>query len=145
MPISYRQKEGNLTVLGTETELNGTMHFGGNLVIMGKFTGSIESTGSLVVEKTGVCLCDTIKADSLTAAGRIEGDVYAKTRIEMFSGSKVIGNIATSRLRIEDNVNFRGEVKMLDEVPDVDIFSVSAAEYKRIVDGRTVTEEDRDV
>ena len=141
MPISYRQKEGELTILGAQTELNGVLHFSGNLVITGKFTGSIESEGSLVVEKTGVCTVDSIKADSISVAGQVEGNMYAKTKLEMFSGSKIIGDIATSRLRIAENVNFHGEVKMLDEVPDMDIFSVSAAEYKRMVDSRALASE----
>jgi len=144
MPISYRQKEGDLTILGSETELNGKIQFSGNLVITGKFTGTIESTGSLVVEKTGICSVDKIKADSITVAGQVEGDMYAKTKIEMFSGSKIIGDVETSRLRIDEKVNFHGQVKMTDEVPDVDIFSVSASEYKRMVSQRAFVEEDDD-
>ncbi|WP_428770824.1 polymer-forming cytoskeletal protein [Treponema sp. HNW] len=144
MPISYRQKEGDLTILGSETELNGKLQFSGNLVITGKFTGSIESTGSLVVEKTGVCTVDKIKADSITVAGQVEGDMYAKTKLEMFSGSKIIGDVETSRLRIDEKVNFHGQVKMSDEVPDVDIFSVSVSEYKRMVSQRALAEEEDD-
>ncbi|MGI5173601.1 polymer-forming cytoskeletal protein [Treponema sp. OMZ 840] len=145
MPISYRQKEGDLTILGAETELNGVLSFSGNLVITGKFIGSIESTGSLVIEKNGVCTVNGIKADSISIAGQVEGNMYAKTKLEMFSGSKIVGNVETSRLRIADNVNFHGEVKMLDEVPDMDIFSVSAAEYKKMVSERTFAEEEEDV
>ena len=144
MPISYRQKQGDLTILGSETELNGKLQFSGNLVITGKFTGSIKSTGSLVVEKTGVCTVDKIEADSITIAGQVEGDMYAKTKLEMFSGSKIIGDVETSRLRIDENVNFHGQVKMIDEVPDVDIFSVSASEYKRMVSQRAFVEDDDD-
>ena len=33
---------------------------------------------------------------------------------------------------------------MLDEVPDIDIFSVSAEEYKRMVSQRSLAEEDTD-
>ena len=74
----------------------------------------------------------------------MQGDLSAKTKLEMFSGSTIVGNVETSRLRIADDVNFQGQVKMLDEVPDIDIFSVSAEEYKRMVSQRSLAEEDTD-
>ena len=144
MPISYRQKQGDLTILGEQTEFDGVLNFTDNLVITGKFTGTIESTGSLVIEKTGKCSVDKITADSITIAGQVQGDLSAKTKLEMFSGSTIVGNVETSRLRIADDVNFQGRVKMLDEVPDIDIFSVSAEEYKRMVSQRSLAEEDTD-
>lgn len=144
MPISYRQKQGDLTILGEQTEFAGVLNFTDNLVITGKFTGTIESTGSLVIEKTGKCSVDKITADSITIAGQVQGDLSAKTKLEMFSGSTIVGNVETSRLRIADDVNFQGQVKMLDEVPDIDIFSVSAEEYKRMVSQRSLAEEDTD-
>lgn len=144
MPISYRQKQGDLTILGEQTEFDGVLNFTDNLVITGKFTGTIESTGSLVIEKTGNCSVDKITADSITIAGQVQGDLSAKTKLEMFSGSTIVGNVETSRLRIADDVNFQGQVKMLDEVPDIDIFSVSAEEYKRMVSQRSLAEEDTD-
>ena len=144
MPISYRQKQGDLTILGEQTEFDGVLNFTDNLVITGKFTGTIESTGSLVIEKTGKCSVDKITVDSITIAGQVQGDLSAKTKLEMFSGSTIVGNVETSRLRIADDVNFQGQVKMLDEVPDIDIFSVSAEEYKRMVSQRSLAEEDTD-
>ena len=144
MPISYRQKQGDLTILGEQTEFDGVLNFTDNLVITGKFTGTIESTGSLVIEKTGKCSVDKRTADSITIAGQVQGDLSAKTKLEMFSGSTIVGNVETSRLRIADDVNFQGQVKMLDEVPDIDIFSVSAEEYKRMVSQRSLAEEDTD-
>lgn len=144
MPISYRQKQGDLTILGEQTEFDGVLNFTDNLVITGKFTGTIESIGSLVIEKTGKCSVDKITADSITIAGQVQGDLSAKTKLEMFSGSTIVGNVETSRLRIADDVNFQGQVKMLDEVPDIDIFSVSAEEYKRMVSQRSLAEEDTD-
>ena len=51
--------------------------------------------------------------------------------IEIVSGSRVVGDISTLRLRIVDNVDFHGQVTMLEAAPDVDIFSVTANEYKQ--------------
>lgn len=142
MAISYRQKEGNLTILGAETEFNGVLEFSDNLVITGKFAGTIKSTGSLVIEKKGICAVDTAAAESITIVGQVEGNLSATDKLEMFSGSRIIGDIETSRLRIADNVNFHGNVKMLDEIPDIDIFSVSSTEYKRMVSRKAIIEDE---
>ena len=52
------------------------------------------------------------------------------TTLEMFSGSKLQGDITTKKLRIADNVDFKGKITMLDEDPNIDIFSVTPEEYK---------------
>ena len=49
----------------------------------------------------------------------------------MCNGSKVKGNVTTARLRIADNVDFEGQVTMLDKEPSVDLFSVASDEFKQ--------------
>ena len=120
----------NLTVFGQETEFDGTLEFTDNLVITGKFTGTIKATGSLEIDKAAVCNVDKMSARSVVISGQVTGDVDGSERVELCNGSHVKGNIKTSRIRIADNVDFEGEVTMLDEVSDVDIFSVASAEYK---------------
>jgi cytoskeletal protein CcmA (bactofilin family) len=54
----------------------------------------------------------------------------------MKSGSKIIGNVTTKRLRIEDGVDFLGRVTMLEvEEKTPDIFAITTAEYKRALAG----------
>ena len=72
-----------------------------------------------------------IAADSILVSGDVEGDLYANYKIEITSGSRVVGDISTLRLRIDDNVDFHGQVTMLEATLDVDIFSLTAAEYKK--------------
>lgn len=126
---STSQKK-NLTVLGQETEFDGEIEFTDSLVITGKFTGKINATGDLVVEKSAVCGVESIKANSVVAYGKIHGNIEALERVEMCSGSEVRGDVVTGRIRISDNVDFEGQVTMLDDVPDVDIFSVASEDFK---------------
>lgn len=128
---SFNMKEGNVTVLGQKTELVGELKFNDNLVITGKFEGKIESTGNLKIDKTAHCEVSQISADSILVAGDVTGDLNAASKIEIVSGSRVVGDISALRLRIDDNVDFHGQVTMLEAAPDVDIFSVTAAEYKK--------------
>lgn len=121
----------NLTVFGQETEFDGTLEFTDNLIITGKFKGSIKSTGELEIDKSAICEVDDIVVNSVVISGRVKGNIEAKERIEMCSGSKVSGDIVTARLRIADDVDFDGQVKMLDKEIDTDLFTTSSEEYKQ--------------
>ncbi|MEE0999864.1 MAG: polymer-forming cytoskeletal protein [Treponemataceae bacterium] len=123
----------NLTVFGEETSFQGVLEYTDNLVITGKFEGSIKSTGNLEIAKTAVCNVDSMSAKNILIAGNVKGNIIAEAKLEMNSGSKISGDITTKKLRIADNVDFKGKVTMFDKVPDIDIFSVSGAEYKEIV------------
>jgi len=125
-----KEKSGNVTVFGEETEFDGSLEFTDNLVITGKFKGTIKATGSLEIDKTAVCEVDKMSAESIIVSGQITGNIEGHERVELCNGSKVKGDIRTARLRIGENVEFDGQVSMIEEVPDVDVFSVASDEYK---------------
>lgn len=124
------KENGNLTVFGQETEFDGILEFTDSLVITGKFHGTIKATGDLEIDRSAVCDVDVMNAESIVVSGKVTGRIEASERVELCSGSQVKGDIKTARIRISDNVEFEGQVSMLSEVPDIDIFSVASAEYK---------------
>lgn len=124
------KENGNLTVFGQETEFDGVLEFTDSLVITGKFHGTIKATGDLEIDRSAVCNVDVMNAESIVVSGKVTGRIEASERVELCSGSRVKGDIKTARIRISDNVEFEGQVSMLSEVPDIDIFSVASAEYK---------------
>jgi len=122
----------NITVFGEETEFDGVLEFKDRLVITGKFSGKINAPeGDLEIAKNAVCKVDKIDANSIIVSGEVTGDMNATDRIEICSGSKVTSNISTARIRIANNVEFSGDVNMLDKEPDVDLFTVASSEYKK--------------
>ena len=124
------KENGNLTVFGQETEFDGVLEFTDSLVITGKFHGTIKATGDLEIDRSAVCDVDVMNAESIVVSGKVTGRIEASERVELCSGSRVKGDIKTARIRISDKVEFEGQVSMLSEVPDIDIFSVASAEYK---------------
>ena len=124
-------KKRNLTVFGPETEFDGDLEYSDDLVITGKFSGNIKSNGSLEIARTAVCKVGKISVQSIVIFGTVIGDIEASERIEMCAGSKGSGDVSTARLRIAENVDFDGQVTMLDEIPSVDLFSVASREYKQ--------------
>lgn len=132
----------NITVFGTETEFDGVLEFKDRLVITGKFTGNIYAPqGDLEIAKNAECNVESINVNSLVIGGNVSGTLTAKDRIEICSGSKVFSDISAARLRIANNVDFNGQVTMLDEEPEVDLFSVASKEYKQALVTRTQPEE----
>jgi len=121
----------NYTILGAETEFDGVLEFSDSLLITGKFSGTIKASGALEIAKTAVCNVDRMSARSIIILGTVTGTIEASEHVEMCTGSKVTGDVTTARLRIADDVDFEGQVTMLDKVPETDLFSVASDEYKK--------------
>ncbi|MCI6809690.1 MAG: polymer-forming cytoskeletal protein [Spirochaetia bacterium] len=122
----------NITVFGSETEFDGVLEFTDELIITGKFTGKINAPdGNLEIAKNSVCEVESIEVNSLVISGNVKGEINAKDRVEICSGSTVQSDITTSRFRIANNVDFNGDVKMLEKEPEVDLFSVASSEFKK--------------
>lgn len=119
-----------LTVFGQETDFDGELEFSDDLIITGKFHGNIKGTGNLEIAKNAVCNVNTIIAKSVVISGTLVGNVKANESVEICNGGVVTGDIVTARIRIEDNVNFEGNVTMIEGLPDDDLFSTASSEYK---------------
>jgi cytoskeletal protein CcmA (bactofilin family) len=116
--------------LGPETHFSGVLQFKDSLIITGTFEGTIESSGDLEIEKNAICSVDTIYAQSIVVLGQVTGNLYAPEKIEMKQGCKVIGNVNTGKIRIEDKVEFQGRVTMIEKQSDANLFALSPAQYK---------------
>ena len=125
------RSERNLTVFGDETEFDGVLEFTDSLVIAGKFHGTINATGDLKIERGAMCDVDVIQADSIVVSGKVVGNIEAKERIELCTGSNVHGDLKAARIRIADGVELEGEITMVDETPEADVFAVASEEYKK--------------
>jgi cytoskeletal protein CcmA (bactofilin family) len=119
-----------VVVLGSGTRFNGFLRFKETLCIQGKFNGTIEATGALIVDKGAVVEADRISVSSLTVYGTVIGEVYAMDKVDMLSGAVVRGNVKATRLRIADGVLFEGQCDMIRGEKETEIFSRSTEEIK---------------
>jgi cytoskeletal protein CcmA (bactofilin family) len=95
------------SIIGENSMLDGTFEVTGNLRVDGKFTGKLRVTETLVVGKNG--LVDAkVEARNAVVAGTIKGDLNASEKITLQSGSRLEGEMVTSRLVIEEGVSFQG-------------------------------------
>jgi cytoskeletal protein CcmA (bactofilin family) len=132
MPKSEgKKKEGaQVVILGEQTSFNGFLRFKETLRIQGKFRGTIEATGALIVDKGAVVEADRISVASLTVFGTVVGAVRAVDKIDMLTGAEVRGDLTAARLRIADGVLFEGQCSMTGVDKEVEIFSRPTEEIK---------------
>ncbi len=99
------------TVLADDIDFNGVLKFSKSLMIKGKFDGEIEADGHLVLAE-GAFVKATIKVNKLTSFGKIEGNIFAKEKVELSKKSSVTGDIQTPDFVIESGCSFNGNCSM---------------------------------
>jgi len=119
-----------VVIFGNSTSFNGLLRFKESLCIQGKFRGTIEASGDLIVDKGAVVEADHISVASLVVYGTVVGAVHAMDKIDMFPGAEVRGDVTAARLRIADGVLFEGQCNMTGISKDVEIFSRPTEEIK---------------
>jgi len=127
-----------VVVLGKTTSFTGTLKFETTLQIQGRFKGTIEATGALIVDKDAVVDADRITVSSLTVFGTVSGAIFANDKVDMHSGSIVRGNVRAARLRIADGVIFEGQCSMTATDREIEIFSRPIEEIRadlKLADG----------
>ena len=125
-----KKREGRMVIFGSSTSFSGLLRFKESLCIRGKFKGTIEAAGDLIVDKDAVVEADHISVDSLMVYGTVIGAVHAVDKVDMFPGAEVRGDVSAARLRIADGVLFEGQCSMTGIGKDVEIFSRPTEEIK---------------
>jgi cytoskeletal protein CcmA (bactofilin family) len=108
--------EGKMnSIIGKGCKINGTILVSeGTLRIDGEFEGNITCPDTLVVGKDGRVKAE-IKVKSAVVGGTVIGNIDAKEKIELQAGSRLEGDIKTTRLVIDEGVFFEGNCKMSPE------------------------------
>jgi cytoskeletal protein CcmA (bactofilin family) len=106
-----KSKNDIIAFLGRETAFEGKLNFHGNMRIDGRFTGEINSDGTLIIGESGWIQGD-IRASHIAISGEIHGNMEADERINVYSPGKVFGNIQAPSVVISEGVIFEGETRM---------------------------------
>jgi cytoskeletal protein CcmA (bactofilin family) len=107
-------KEGRLSgYVGAGTVLTGETTFQAMLRIDGHLTGRVISDNGLLIIGSGGQVDADILVSAATVGGTVNGDIIATEKVELGRTARVIGNIQTPRLVIEDGAIFEGSCTML--------------------------------
>ncbi|MFC1669249.1 polymer-forming cytoskeletal protein [Spirochaetota bacterium] len=95
------------SIIGKGSEFKGEFKINGLLRIDGKFQGTIETDGKVLVGQSGEAVTD-IKARLVVIGGSVRGNVFATERVVFLSTGNINGNIITPSLIMEEGVKFEG-------------------------------------
>jgi cytoskeletal protein CcmA (bactofilin family) len=101
----------NDLVLGRGVRLEGKLTFAGTVRIDATFVGSIVTNDVLVVGETAR-IDANITCGTIIVHGEVNGNIQAKTGVEIHRGAKVQGDVETPSLMVEKGAFFQGASRM---------------------------------
>ncbi|MCX5668430.1 MAG: polymer-forming cytoskeletal protein [Candidatus Omnitrophica bacterium] len=107
-------------VLDVDASMQGTLIFKDsvNLRINGTFEGVLNTKGSLMIGERAVVNAD-ITGESITVAGKVNGNITATKDLKLISPARVIGDIRSPLLSIAEGAVFDGTSIMLSKADDL--------------------------
>lgn len=102
------------TLVGVGSTINGDIVANNSLLVNGVVTGNVTTDSTIRVGTTGIIRGD-VKAKSAIIGGVIEGDLDTKENTILGPQSRLLGDLRTSKLKIEEGATFEGRCIMLKD------------------------------
>lgn len=97
--------------LDAGSHLKGELHFDDTFRIDGKFTGTIVSEGDLIVGEGGEVEGE-VRTARVFISGALRGAIKAGKRVEITAQGRVLADVETPALIVEDGALFDGRCTM---------------------------------
>ncbi len=104
--------EGPICAIAAGTRFDGLLSFWGDARVDGNLRGEVAARGSLDVGPDAR-IHGRIEVDTLIVAGRIDGQIFARVRVEVLRGAHVSASIRTPRLAVDEGAYFEGQLDMV--------------------------------
>lgn len=116
--MSNKEKQVKIsTLIGKGSELTGDFSVQGSARIDGKVVGNVTVTGTLIVGATGSISGD-VSANAVVVGGEVLGDIAAPEKTELTATARVLGDISTKIIVIDENAVFQGKCDMNQTAPE---------------------------
>jgi cytoskeletal protein CcmA (bactofilin family) len=102
---------GTSAFLGKGTKITGKLAFEGSVRIEGHIEGEISCEDTLTIGE-GAVVKAKIAGTTVVVHGQVNGDIAARTKLELRAPSKVTGNINAPSLVIHEGAVFEGQCTM---------------------------------
>jgi cytoskeletal protein CcmA (bactofilin family) len=99
------------TVIGQGLTIEGEITSEEEVTVAGTVRGRLSSEGAITVDAGAVVEAD-VTAGSLSVGGSIIGNVSAGDRVDLLAGGRLVGDVRTARITIQDGASFKGNVDM---------------------------------
>ena len=99
--------------IGKSVQVRGEVRGSEDLFVEGFVEGTITLSGSRLTVGANAKVQADVSARDVIILGTLNGNISATGRVELRSGSNLVGDIQASRLSIEENAGFSGKVDLV--------------------------------
>ena len=112
-PRSSDAVRGGAAIIGKSVVLKGQIYGREDLTIDGEVEGTVElQEHRLTIGPNGKVVA-TIKAREIVVLGTVQGNIETREKIDIRKDAKVVGDIRTARIVIEDGAFFKGSIDIV--------------------------------
>jgi cytoskeletal protein CcmA (bactofilin family) len=98
------------SLIADDVTIEGKIEGGGSVRLAGKFKGDVNVQGDLTID-AGAKLTGSVRADKVTIAGELEGNVEEASRIDLLQTGVVIGDLKSGTLTVAAGARMRGQAE----------------------------------
>jgi cytoskeletal protein CcmA (bactofilin family) len=98
------------SVIASDITIEGKIEGGGSVRIAGKFKGDVNVQGDLTIE-AGAKLTGSVRADKVTIAGELEGNVEQASLVNLLDTGVVLGDLKAGSLTVAAGARVRGQAE----------------------------------
>ena len=111
-------------VIEINAQMDGSLTFSDpvNLKITGRFSGKLDTKGTLTIGQTA-SVDAHIQGENIIVAGKVKGNVTARKMLVLMPTAVLTGDISTPKLNIVEGAIFQGRCQMLDDFLNVEDLS----------------------
>jgi len=121
MPVGRYEPEarasGGQATIGKAVKIVGQIHSKEDLYVDGDLEGTVEALEHKLTIGPNGTVHAAIKGREVVVLGTIQGNVEATERIEIRKDAKLVGDIKTARIIIEDGAYFKGSIDIVKPEP----------------------------
>src|ERR1017187_7126608 len=108
---------GSTSTIGKAVKIVGQIYSKEDLYVDGDLEGTVEALEHRLTIGPNGSLHASIKAREVVALGTVQGNVEATEKIEIRKDAKLVGDIKTARIIIEDGAYFKGSIDIVKPEP----------------------------
>ena len=98
------------SLIAADLTIEGRIEGGGSVRIAGMFKGDVNVQGDLTIEP-GAKLTGSVRADKVTIAGELEGNVEQASLVDLQQTGVVIGDLKAGSLTVAAGARLRGQAE----------------------------------
>jgi len=108
---------GGSATIGKAVRVVGQIYSKEDLIVDGDLEGTVEALEHKLTIGPNGTVRASVKAREVVALGTIQGNVEATEKIEIRKDAKLVGDIKTARIIIEDGAYFKGSIDIVKQEP----------------------------